>query len=783
MFDKLNKITIKGRCFSDGIDLELNKRINVLFGRNGSGKSTIAAAFKSLKGESETSDLMVSCNVSLDTSKDNIAVFDEKFIDSSLKIDRDGVQCIVMLGEQIDVMQRIESLERRKNAVLSYQTKNDEKKSQLENKLNEESPFYWRSKIETKLKEGWSERQRRIKNKTIKSSVSEPIFNKVIHYEDLEGSSQTYQDEIEKGIISLTGMEQWGRINVCHPLPKNYDFEECRVLLESVVDYPELSDREKRIVELIKKQQLARNVMHDIPELQSRRIDMCPYCFREFSENQVLEYSVLAERILNDNVRAFGTKVANTIRSLDDYVKLYFQFDLDTLHCYGDIINNTCKELKSIRIKILRHFLQLRDILSKKQKNPYVQQHYDFDELKISLLPRFIELIKQLNVEIANYNARCETTAEIQNRLLALNLKCAALENVQFSKLYAICDKNYNACTQKGNKCERLLRMIEAKLDLVRGKLRNTKIALDEINKALAFIFLSPSRMTLEHKGDLYCLKVRGHDVLPSQISVGERNAVALAYFFTQLYEGIRAADRYRVDKLVIIDDPVTSFDYENRIGIMSFLRWQCLEIIDNSCHSKVLFLSHDIQSIFDFSKIPGDISLSTGNKEDRRFYVAQINNRAIEPLNVEKLNEYKAMLQSVMTYAKIKAPTTESAMGIGNQMRRVAEALSTFLYSCGIDELIRKKELIGNASEVMRNHFKNVMLRLVLNDQSHLKDKTRGLNLQDYTHSPEVVQKMARTFLLFLLETHPVHMKSMFSPDELSLIKTWESSIVSPFV
>lgn len=778
MFDKLNKITIKGRCFTDGIDIELNNRINVLFGRNGSGKSTIAAAFKSLKGGSEPSDLMVSCNVPLDTNKENIAVFDEKFIDSSLKIDRDGVQCIVMLGEQIDVMQRIESLERRKNAVLAYLTKNDEKKNQLENKLNEESPFYWRSKIETKLKEGWSERQRRIKNKTIKGSVSESIINKVIHYEDLEDSLQACQDEIEKGITSLTGMAQWGRINVCHPLPKNYDFEECSVLLESVVDYPELTDREKRIIELIKRQLLARNVMHDIAELRSRGIDMCPYCFREISENQLLEYSVLAERILNDNVREFSAKVANTIRRLDDYVKKYFQFDLDILNCYGDIIINICAELKSIRKKIQRSFLQLRDILSIKEKTPYVQQQYDFDELKTSLLPRFIELVEQLNDEIANYNARCETTAELQNSLLDLNLKCAALENVQFSKLYAMCEKNYNACMQKKDQCNSLLRIIETKLDIVRGKLRNTKIALDEINKALGFIFLSPSRMALEHKGDLYCLKVRGHDVLPSQISVGERNAVALAYFFTQLYEGIRAADRYRVDKLVIIDDPVTSFDYENRVGIMSFLRWQCLEIIENSCYSKVLFMSHDIQSIFDFSKIPVDISLSTGDKEDRKFYVAQINHGAIVPLNVEKLNEYKALLQSVMAYAKTKTPTTESSMGIGNQMRRVAESLSTFLYSCGIDELIRKNELIGNASEVMRNHFKNVMLRLVLNDQSHLRDKTRGLNLQDYTHSPQVVQIMARTFLLFLLETHPVHMKSMFSSDELSLIETWKSSI-----
>lgn len=55
-----------------------------------------------------------------------------------------------------------------------------------------------------------------------------------------------------------------------------------------------------------------------------------------------------------------------------------------------------------------------------------------------------------------------------------------------------------------------------------------------------------------------------------------------------------------RVNTLVIIDDPVSSFDFENKVGIISFIRYQINRIIKGNAHSKVLIFSHDLATVFD---------------------------------------------------------------------------------------------------------------------------------------------------------------------------------------
>ena len=49
MFENFKKITIKGGCFENETELELFKKdpVTVVYGRNGSGKTTIARAMKS----------------------------------------------------------------------------------------------------------------------------------------------------------------------------------------------------------------------------------------------------------------------------------------------------------------------------------------------------------------------------------------------------------------------------------------------------------------------------------------------------------------------------------------------------------------------------------------------------------------------------------------------------------------------------------------------------------------------------------------------------------------
>ena len=87
----------------------------ILCGRNGSGKSTIARAFSKLKGNDEPTiqtahliDTHGSIITLTEQEKLYTFIFDEDFVNKNVRIADDGLEAIVMLGEQIELTDLIE---------------------------------------------------------------------------------------------------------------------------------------------------------------------------------------------------------------------------------------------------------------------------------------------------------------------------------------------------------------------------------------------------------------------------------------------------------------------------------------------------------------------------------------------------------------------------------------------------------------------------------------------------------------------------------------------------
>lgn len=128
MIEEIEGITIKGRCFRDETKINLFtandgkqrpndcKRVSLVYGRNGSGKSTIAYGLDSLAHGNRESGILCALNL-----KDNkqcneelsnkIFVFSESFIDQNVKLKADGLGTIVQLGPHIELDNKIEELE------------------------------------------------------------------------------------------------------------------------------------------------------------------------------------------------------------------------------------------------------------------------------------------------------------------------------------------------------------------------------------------------------------------------------------------------------------------------------------------------------------------------------------------------------------------------------------------------------------------------------------------------------------------------------------------------
>ena len=119
MFENLKTLTIKGGYFDEETSLDLFKPdepLSIVYGRNGSGKTTIARCVRQLasaQGESgaeeeaEREYEVSSEEEILDENKSQVFVFDEDFLRDQVRVENDGLNEIVMLGEQVELDNQI----------------------------------------------------------------------------------------------------------------------------------------------------------------------------------------------------------------------------------------------------------------------------------------------------------------------------------------------------------------------------------------------------------------------------------------------------------------------------------------------------------------------------------------------------------------------------------------------------------------------------------------------------------------------------------------------------
>ena len=182
MFENFKKLTIKGGCFENETELELFKKdaVTVVYGRNGSGKTTIANAMKAYvkdktgeTTESSVKELEVMTDVDIPAENcSGVYVFDEEFVGNQVRVKKDGISTIVMLGEQVeldeliaDKKEKLSKLEKDRNDLKELQDKYEDASVTF-------SPLYYYNKIRDGLREegGWADIDRDVKGNTLKIS-------------------------------------------------------------------------------------------------------------------------------------------------------------------------------------------------------------------------------------------------------------------------------------------------------------------------------------------------------------------------------------------------------------------------------------------------------------------------------------------------------------------------------------------------------------------------------------------------------------------------------------
>lgn len=784
MYRSIAGISINGKCFKNESKLNLfskeSERISIIYGKNGSGKSTIAEALSAYKHGDSTKFTNVGMYIFdaspallSDEDKQNIFVFDEKYIEDSIRLREDGLSTIVMLGEQVDLDKKIDDLE-----AVTKRHKEDEKNQnevckKYKDSTNPNSPNFYYEAIKATLKKagGWAETDSKIKLNKTNSSVTDTIIRDIVSitpsktlaevqsdfeaeyllFKQISDDQEKYTDEIKEFLFD-----------------KNID-KKVLTLLSKTIEKPNITYREKDILDAILKG--CQNRVEAARESFSRKdINICPYCYQPVSEKYKAQLIDSIEKVLNKDVDEHKDELqALIIKAIEFDDAKYFKLD------------NTQREKVRIAVKSCNDIIEkYNSKIGEKISSIYTPIPITDLNLSGHISALNQELAQLENLRIA-FNKAIGAKIKTKSHLINLNKQIARHSVDEFYKQY---EKQIQDKKIQDNKLSDIGKYIIDEIKLLeelKQKKKSVKIALDYINRALEYVFFCKGRLTLEAKNDIYYLKSHGNPVKPVDISSGERNIIALCYFFTQILNNLNEKEAFKKKYLLIIDDPVSSFDLENKVGIQSYIKSRIQKILFCNEDSRVILLSHDLGAVYDFQRASEEISQGV-----KGYYATwELKDKSMQELNIRKRHEYTSLIEMVYKYA-IEEDIQKNELIIGNVMRRVLEAFSTFEYKKGISQISCDIKILNSLNnKIYAEYFENLMYRLVMHGESHYEEAVKTLPDMNFYSSISSDEKVrtAKETLCFMYLLNPNHIESHLSgiAEATKNINGWCKDILSP--
>lgn len=530
----------------------------------------------------------------------------------------------------------------------------------------------------------------------------------------------------------------------------HYDEEKIMRLLKMKIEKPELTEREHYLLELAQTGNTSQlNRMVTI--FSNKNVCACPVCMQPVSEEYKQNLVQSVQKVLS--------------KAVEEHQESLRQFIMDEIEFnFSPFIKLANTDLCSKLLLEFNAAIKYNNlVIQSKIDDPYTPCEQQLQPIS-TLLTRLNVAFDKLECERIEYNKEITATKPIVDYLTKINNQIPHFD-IQDSYL------RYLACAAQAKKeQEKLVELQNAsartkhRLDELEAMQKNVQVAVSIINNNLNYIFFSNTRFKIDYRNGNYILLSNGKSVRPSQVSQGERNIIGLCYFFASILQNQEESSGYTKEYLLVIDDPVSSFDIENKTGIMSFLRYQLGKFLLGNKDTRAIIMTHDLPTYYDSEKIFKELTAASeticGEKPVYRLY--ELKNQKLVTFSYNKRQEYSELIKIVYNYALGNA--TEYELVIGNIMRQMLEAFSTFQYKKGFDDISTDQSILALLPEdVYKTYFENLMYRLILNNGSHRLEQTQSMSDMYFftVISDSEKQRTAKEILCFIYLLNKKHLLS----------------------
>lgn len=676
----IESIEIKNIATFDDTGIHINelKKVNFIYGVNGSGKTTITKFLYNQDNPNfENSSLKWFNGLAINTLVYNKDFRERNFGKGSI----DGVftlgQATKEQTEEIE-KKRIELRELKDKGIQKKSTldKQIETKKELENQFKEEVWVSIYKKHENTFKEAFKGVMQK-----------EPFKNRILEeYENNTAELKTLYYLLEKAATIFGKAPQAMNLLPEIEFSRLLEIEDDKIWQKKIVGKSDVD-----IAKLIQKLNLNDWVNEGRSYIQEND-QTCPFC------QQATINEDFKNKLENYFDKEFITDTGLVKSNSEEYIRLSQNLinELSQIEA-NEKVNQTSKlkmESFSAFLKTIEsQFITNKEILNNKMKEP----SRSFELIKVKeQVEKIQQLITTTNEEIKKHNQIVLNYSTERLRLVHDIWKYITDENKARIESFI----KHDAGLQKGilaiSKIVEKLRLDYKALDLeikkIAKNITSIQPSVDEINRILkSFGFLNFEIIPSKTGVNQYQILREDGTLAESTLSEGEITFITFLYFL-QLAKGGTTEDNITEERVLVVDDPISSLD-SNVLFIVSTLIKEIIKSIkkDEGNIKQIILLTHNVYFHKEVSFIDG----RTKESGDTYFWILRRNENitTIECFDLKNpiQNSYELLWQ------ELKINDKTSIITIQNVMRRIIENYFKILGKYGDDELINK---FGNRQE-----------------------------------------------------------------------------------
>ena len=733
-----------------GNNVMLFKDMNIFYGRNYSGKTTLSRIIRALetgdisdKYENpefeicfDDVDVKDASQSNLRSHGKNIRVFNEDFIRDNLRFianpDDNIVTSFAILGGNASIEDKIKELKKElgeneegKESGLHLELKNAESTATTARQAHDNAD----RELDNQLQYKATDRTNGIRYKPefgdqnytrpkLKSGIDD-VLNP--SFKPLNDDEKSKKHELLKESTNQN----------ISPIPKpNIDLGDINTKAKELIT-KSISSSDK--IEQLLKESILNRWVKDGRQLHKGKLEKCSFCGNDISEERWKELDSHFDEESEELEKKIDLLIGNVdtlIANLDSHVQIdktlfysKFHADLDQLIEERDSILSGIKE----NLNRIKKDLQARkdDVLNLKSYNEIVDNSENLE----SCWTRF----ENYRIEANEYTKSLSGEQNEARRLLRLR------EVSDFVKIIGYSDQKEKIqllkkdADSKEEEKNAINQKIKEKSDLIAEKKRlmndEEKGALkvnEYLNDFFGHNFLT--LQALKEKGELEDKKIRFQITRDGKeayhLSVGECSLIAFCYFMAKLEDIETKGSK----PIIWIDDPISSLDGNHIFFTYSLIRHEIVE----AQNSEQLFIStHNLDFLKYLKHLPNLKKDETKKSETSYFLVSRDNeNSQIKPMPEylkDYVTEFNFLFHQIHQCAKADTNNENQHSlfySFGNNVRKFLEAFLFYKYPNAKYQDEKLKKFFGNEQKSL------TMIERISNEFSHLRGSLeRGMN------------------------------------------------------